>query len=224
MAAFSGIRVLYLEDDALFAATMQRIMLSLSMHVVHLRSPLGAFDILKQENFDIILSDVKMPESNGVSFAEKVREDNADIPIILMSNYQEVEDLHRAIPLRLVDYLVKPISLDKLLESFAKALMHVQKKDKDIHIHDDIFYKPSSKTILYTNSASSVPLGQKEWMLLELLLQNRNHFVTIQTIENVIYDGRLNENSLRNTVLRLREKIKNKTLIKNYRELGYMLK
>lgn len=218
-----NIRILYLEDDERLASSMQKIMQNLSIHTTHLSDPLEALKVASEEMFDIILSDVKMPNMDGITFAKKLREADNNTPIIIMSGYQETDDLHRAIPLHLTDYLIKPVPLDKLLEAFEKALSS-SKKNNGIHLHQHTYYDNTSKAVFHHDSGELIPLGRREWVLLELLLTNRNRYVTTETIENMVYDGALSESSLRNTILRLREKIKSKSLIKNYRELGYMLK
>lgn len=219
-----NIHLLYLEDDERLAQSMQKIMANLSIRVRHFPDPVKALEALNREVFDLILSDVKMPQMDGITFAKKLRDNNNNIPIILISNHQEAEDLRKAIPLQLIDYLVKPVSLDKLLDVFGRALHGSRKTSDGICLHPNVFYDNTTKTVFHKDTDQSIPLGRREWELLELLLANRNRYVTIEIIESVVYEGMLSESSLRNTVMRLREKTKNKTLIKNYRELGYMLK
>jgi len=215
---------LYLEDDERLALSMKKIMNNLSIRVKHFTDPLQALEILKEDVFDMIISDVKMPKMDGISFAKELRDNHNDTPIILMSNHQEAEELRRAIPLKLIDYLIKPVSLDKLLDVFDKALALSPNKNIGIHLYKNVYYDNISRVVFHRDINISIPLGQREWELLELLLKNRNRYVTMEQIENSLYEGILSENSLRNTILRLREKIKSKSLIKNYRELGYMLK
>ncbi len=68
---------------------------------------LGHEKLLKKESFDLVLSDVRLPEGDGISLLEWMRKERMDIPFIIMTGYASVPDAVQAIKLGAIDYLAK---------------------------------------------------------------------------------------------------------------------
>lgn len=79
---------------------------------------------------DIILTDVRMPQMDGIEFATKVLGWNPDCRIIFMSGYMEIEYLRSAIRLAAIDYIEKPIDLPVLCEALARAVREIREKSR----------------------------------------------------------------------------------------------
>ena len=73
-----------------------------------------AFDMLYNHVFDLIVSDIMMPGTDGFSFAKEVRGMNADIPILFMTARDDIASKQRGFRIGVDDYMVKPIELDEL--------------------------------------------------------------------------------------------------------------
>ncbi len=71
---------------------------------------------------DIILSDINMPKLDGLSLVNKIREDDKDIPIVLISAYSDRDKLLQAIEIGVSSYVVKPFTIDELEETIAKVI------------------------------------------------------------------------------------------------------
>jgi len=82
------------------------------------------FEKGKQENPDLILLDVNMPNMDGFETLTKLKEDTqtASIPIIMLTAQQQIDDLNKASNLGAVDYIVKPFNNRTLLEKIYKVL------------------------------------------------------------------------------------------------------
>ena len=74
-----------------------------------------AYDEMYNNLYDLIISDIMMPEINGFEFAETVRRVNKAIPILFMSAKDDLASKQRGFRLGIDDYMVKPIELDELL-------------------------------------------------------------------------------------------------------------
>ena len=74
-----------------------------------------AYDEMYNNLYDLIISDIMMPEINGFEFAETVRRVNKTIPILFMSAKDDLTSKQRGFRLGIDDYMVKPIELDELL-------------------------------------------------------------------------------------------------------------
>lgn len=73
-----------------------------------------AYDALYEKVFDLIISDVMMPGTDGFAFARTVRETNREIPILFMTARDDIASKQRGFRIGADDYMVKPIDLDEL--------------------------------------------------------------------------------------------------------------
>ncbi|SBW10487.1 DNA-binding response regulator CiaR [uncultured Eubacteriales bacterium] len=78
-------------------------------------NPLEAYDLMYSNLYDLIISDVMMPEIDGFEFAETVRQLNKTIPILFMTAKDDIYSKQRGFKLGIDDYMVKPINLDELV-------------------------------------------------------------------------------------------------------------
>lgn len=74
-----------------------------------------AYDEMYNQIYDMIISDIMMPEIDGFEFAETVRQLNKNIPILFMSAKDDLPSKKRGFQLGIDDYMVKPVDLDELL-------------------------------------------------------------------------------------------------------------
>ena len=95
----------------------------------------GARRRLKKEPFDLVLSDVRLPQGDGISLLEWMQRERIDVPFIIMTGYASVQDAVRAIKMGAKDYLAKPVQMDEL-QSLIKNILHprsvIYGKDKGI--------------------------------------------------------------------------------------------
>jgi DNA-binding NtrC family response regulator len=80
------------------------------------------FDSLQKNNFDLILSDLQMPEIDGIELLRKLKNENYEIPFIIMTAFASVESAVEAMKLGSDDYLTKPINLKELLLKINKTI------------------------------------------------------------------------------------------------------
>ena len=76
--------------------------------------------VLAQDDFDLVFSDIKMPEMDGLTFLEKVRSNDLNIPVILISGQGDLESSIRALKLGALDFIVKPVYLKSVDEALQK--------------------------------------------------------------------------------------------------------
>ena len=86
---------------------------------------LEAIELLKKQHFEVVITDIKMPEVDGLSLAKYIADNFPDIIVIIISGYNDLEYARSAIQYRVTDYLLKPLvdqNLILLLESIARRL------------------------------------------------------------------------------------------------------
>src|SRR5256885_5168008 len=108
-------RVLIVDDDPSTLASLSRAFRLAGYDAVVCDHAARAIALLQQERFDIVFSDVVMPDKDGLVMLAELREAGVTTPIIMISGQATVDMAVRATRLRATDFLEKPISSDKLL-------------------------------------------------------------------------------------------------------------
>ncbi|MFN4217050.1 MAG: response regulator [Brevinematales bacterium] len=108
-------RILVIDDDETILEDIRESLLPGGYEVVTETHPLRALERFFSENFDVVLSDIRMPEMNGIDVLHKVREHNPKCPVIIMTAYGDVETAIACINNHAYGFLAKPLNFDELL-------------------------------------------------------------------------------------------------------------
>ena len=115
-------RILIVEDNIMLAGQQKKRLEKSGYEAEITIDEPGARKLLKKESFDLVLSDVRLPEGDGISLLEWLRKERIDIPFIVMTGYASVPDAVKAIKLGAEDYLAKPVKMEELLELIREIL------------------------------------------------------------------------------------------------------
>jgi DNA-binding NtrC family response regulator len=115
-------RILVIDDERNIRTTLKDI-LEFEKHIVEVaENGLKGLEIIKSSTFDIIFSDIKMPEMDGIEVLSKIREFNTDTPIIMISGHGNIETAVECLKKGAFDFIEKPIDLNRLLVTVRNAL------------------------------------------------------------------------------------------------------
>jgi len=125
--------ILLVEDEDMVRAVAERALTRQGYTVVPASEGEEALGLLavqadKEQQFDLIVSDVVMPNMDGPTMAKHVRKNYPDLPILFMSGYAE-EQLRKSIDLDKVNFLPKPFSVAQIAEAVGETLAEHAKKD-----------------------------------------------------------------------------------------------
>jgi two-component system nitrogen regulation response regulator NtrX len=115
-------RLLLVDDDPNTLASLSRAFRLAGYEATVCDSALRAIELLKSQRFDLVLSDVVMPEKDGLALLEDLQALGIAVPVVMISGQATVEMAVRATRLGAVDFLEKPLSTDKLLLTVENAL------------------------------------------------------------------------------------------------------
>ena len=108
-----------------------------------------AIDILdKNEDIDIVLTDMMMPEMDGMELLEKIRSTNNDVTVILITGHSSIESAVDAMRKGAYDYLTKPIDLNKLKITIKNALDNKRLRSENIILKQRMREKFDSTTLI----------------------------------------------------------------------------
>lgn len=160
--------ILVVEDDKDLNRTMCTYLTGQGFEPTGVLSALDAYDAMYEKMFDLIISDIMMPEIDGYEFAKTVRELNQDIPILFTTARDDFESKRKGFKAGIDDYLVKPIDLDELSLRI-EALLRRAKIATSKKIEIGSLTLDAEEHTAYVND-DEIPLTVREFNLLYKLL------------------------------------------------------
>ena len=213
--------VLFIEDDTIMKNQIGEVLSMLFAKVYTTNNGKEGFELYKQYLPDLIILDIKMPIMDGLSLVEKIRKDDYNIPIILLTNFNEKEYLLNAANLSVDGYILKPLEFNNLINAIKKSLQRNPKNSEQFFLAKNLFFNFTTLELYHKNNV--VNLGIKELELLKLLIENYPKTVTKDEIYSALWSyDEISESSIKNLILRIRKKIE-QDIIVSVRGLGYRL-
>lgn len=95
-------------------------------------NPIEALELAKNKNFDIVITDLKMPGLDGLKLLEEIKKKDEDIPIIIITAYGTIDAATEAIQKGGFDFITKPFKKEQILFTIEKAIkwLKVQRENK----------------------------------------------------------------------------------------------
>ena len=155
----SDSRILIVDDNARLRTQLKDFLERFFIEVYEAKDAKEGMEVFKKNTPDIILTDIQMPEVNGLEMVKSIKAINWDIPIVVMSAYDEKEYLLESIRVGVVNYLKKPAKLNVLCEVLIDVLKKIEeKKEKKIFERYtlDLFKENDSLILLYKNNTPVV--------------------------------------------------------------------
>jgi EAL domain-containing protein (putative c-di-GMP-specific phosphodiesterase class I) len=115
-------RILVVDDDDQVLGLHELALKEHGYHVETALNGLAALQVLQRMSFDVILSDIDMPHMDGIQLLERVRAEDLDVPILLITGRPSVDTAIQAIEQGALRYLVKPVTIQALLKVVADAV------------------------------------------------------------------------------------------------------
>ena len=115
-------RILIVDDDAGQRSLLDSFLTSQGLETVPVASGEEALATLRQQAISMMISDVRMPGLSGLETLRRARQENAVLPVLLVTAYADIRDAVVAMRDGAVNYLSKPIDLDELLLSVRQAV------------------------------------------------------------------------------------------------------
>jgi len=213
--------LLIVEDDVFTCNTLSEYLKRRFRFVCSANCEDAAWDLYQKHKPDIVISDIEMPDGNGLDFIKRIRENDAKTRIYVLSGFPTQEYLLEAVKLHLEDFIRKPISTFKLNQFVEQCSAHFSASRKMLSHKESISYSHRRKVLMVKEH--EVHLTHMEINLLELLMEHEGEIVTYEDIETYLYqDKPFNKDSLRTLLSRLRKKLGG-CLIFSHPDVGYRL-
>ena len=109
------LNVLLVEDDLDLAATLMDVMQLENMACDHASNGLAGLQLLQQQQYDVLVLDLNLPKLDGLSVCRQAREQGQDIPVLMLTARDALDDKLQGFEAGSDDYLVKPFEVEELL-------------------------------------------------------------------------------------------------------------
>jgi two-component system, OmpR family, response regulator VicR len=168
----------YVEDDeSLSFVTRDNLELQ-GYRVTYCENGKQAMEMIRQNDFDLCILDVMLPDTDGFTIAEEIRKFNTEVPIIFLTAKSMKEDRIRGLRLGADDYMTKPFSIEELILKVEIFLRRSKIASAPVPTYLTIGnYLLDHKNLLlkYENQAKN--LTQKEADLLKMFMENKNEVI-----------------------------------------------
>ena len=215
-------RILLIEDDTLIGNGLKMGLPAMGFAVDWFKEgPLG-MQALESATYDAAILDLGLPGMDGLDVLKQWRAAGLDVPVLILTARDAISQRVEGLNLGADDYLGKPFDLDEVaarLRALVRRRLGVTSHQLS---HGAVSFDPQTRTV--SLNGQPVALGQKEVMLVELLLLNRQSVLSRSAIEEKIYPWgeEVSSNSVEVLVHRIRRKL-GSGFIKTVHSVGYTL-
>jgi DNA-binding response OmpR family regulator len=221
------LRILLVEDNRRLSNSLLQSLVEDGYAVDPAYDGLEGEEMAQVYPYDAIILDIMLPKKNGLEVCRELRNQRVNVPILMLTARDTVEDRVSGLDSGADDYLVKPFAMEEL-RARLRALLRRRSDDKSGLLKvGDLMLDPATHAV--ERAGQAVELTAKEFSLLEYLMRNANRVVTRSMVENHIwsYDFQASSNVVDVYVRRLRRKLDDpfdEKLIETVRGVGYRLR
>ena len=217
-----NIKILYVEDDEIARENGVEYLENFFETIYEASDAIIALQLYEKYKPDIIITDIQMPKLNGLEFVKRIRQKDKKTQIIVITAFCDREYLLKAIELQLVKYLVKPVREKEFEEALLLCIDSLKEDSSNIvKLDESAYFDLFNKNLVINDEV--IKLRAKEILFLELLIKNKNRYVTYEEIENFVwFDSVMSKDALKTLVKNIKTKIP-KDKILNLTNSGYKI-
>ncbi len=231
-------KILFLEDDQAIAMGLIYSLENENYTVNHVKTVAEAKETFKNDDYDLCLLDVNLPDGNGYEVCKEIKNQN-DTPVIFLTAYDDEVNVVMGLELGADDYICKPFRVKELMARIKTVIRRNEKSSarteepEYLSIKNIRIYVKEAKVVKVdeaSNKEIDTELTAVEYRLLLNFVNNRGNVLTRNQLLQDLWDVSgdfVNDNTLTVYIKRLRDKIEidptNPEIIKTVRGLGYIL-
>ena len=207
-----GTKVFYVEDELFLGKIVKESLESRGFEVIMESDGAKATPLFKKSNPDICVLDIMLPNKDGFTIADEIRELNETVPIIFLTAKTQTEDVVKGFTLGGNDYIRKPFSMEELIVRIQNALKN-KTGDKPKITGDNVTigkYKFQLNRQVLSSGKEDRKLSFRESELLKILFENRDKIIDRKDILNLLWgnDSFFNSRNLDVYITKLRSYLK----------------
>lgn len=146
--------ILIIEDDITFGMMLKTWLIKKGFEVSSVSNIARAKKLIEEQNINIILSDLRLPDNDGIYLLQWMNDKGLNIPFIIMTGYADIQSAVQAIKLGAYDYVAKPVNPEELLKKISEAL---QPKDTPKTSSSKQNLENKASSLSPTNDSNELP-------------------------------------------------------------------
>lgn len=213
-------RLLLIEDDHMIGRAVQQGLVAAGFAVDWVRDGREAELALAHGLHQLAILDLGLPRRDGMAVLASLRRSGSDMPVIIASARDAVQDRIAGLNAGADDYVLKPFDLDELCARVRALLRRHAGSGSPLYVAGELTLDPVRR--LVTLRGEPVTLSGREFTILELLMQRPGAVLSREKLEESVYGWgeEVGSNAIEVHLHYLRKKLGNET-IKNVRGVGY---
>jgi DNA-binding response OmpR family regulator len=218
-------RILVVEDEKRIADFLTRGLQGAGYAVDPASTGAAASELLHAAEYDLVILDIMLPDVDGLSILERIRNRKSGPPVLILSARGAVDDRVKGLELGADDYLTKPFAFVELLARVRVLLRRGQPTPERLAVGDLTLDCIRRKV---TRASENIDLAPKEFGILEYMMRNKgrplSRTMIVEHVWDMDYDGLTNIVDV--YIRHLRSKIDDRfprKLIQTVRGIGYMI-
>jgi len=214
--------VLLIEDDPLVASGIRSGLMTFDFVVDHVSTIKAARQALQTVSSDVVILDRGLPDGDGLHLLSEWREQEIDVPVLVLTARDAVRDRVDGLQGGADDYLVKPFDLNELVARLQALLRRAAGRSRDLINHGALALDPTAREVYVAGQL--IMLSRRELVLLETFLQSSRSVLSADQLKISIYgmNDDVESNALTVHIHHLRRKL-GSGVIETVRGLGYRL-
>ncbi|WP_019153634.1 response regulator transcription factor [Robertmurraya massiliosenegalensis] len=224
-------KILIVEDET-YMMDLLKIHLRTEYDILEAKDGQTAIDILQEKSFDAIILDVMLPYVSGWEVCKKIREHDAETPILMLTARSELSDKVMGLDMGADDYLVKPFEFEELKARIRALLRRYEHRkpessEENKYVYFNGLFRIDLNSRQLFLDQQQIELTAKEFDLLSLLASNPNRVFTRELLLDKIWDFnevrdlRNVDSHIKNIRIKLKKVIEDLTFIQTVWGVGY---
>ena len=213
-------QLLLVEDDRPLATGLQKALQAQGFAVNHVETGQAALHVIDTETPDLVILDIGLPDIDGLTVLKKLRKKHSELPVLLLTARDSLDDKVLGLDSGADDYLAKPFDMTELLARLRVIERRLaQVKTARIVIRNVSLDTVGQKVLV---DGADIELPRREYMLLKTLMENAGRVQTRPVLESRLYSWgeEVASNALEVHIHHLRKKVGN-DFIRTIRGVGY---
>jgi len=215
-------RLLLVEDDTLLGDGIRAGLSQQGYAVDWVESAESAQLALETGQYDLMVLDLGLPGMPGLEFLTRLREAGKDLPVLILTARDAVQDRITGLDSGADDYLTKPFELEELGARIRALLRRHSGRASPLVRHGDLVMDPAAHQV--TLKGEQVDISPREFSILQMLLENRGKVMSRSRLEEGLYswNAEVESNTVEVHIHHLRRKL-GADLIRTIRGVGYII-
>lgn len=201
-------KILIAEDDKELRLLFQRVLTRNGYSVQGAEDGMQALQMLDKDYYDLIISDIMMPEMNGYELVSSLRDSGINTPVLMITAKDAYDDMRQGFLSGTDDYMVKPVNVNEMVLRVGALLRRAQMISERKQTIGSTVLEYDSMTVI--SDGKEMVLPQKEFMLLYKMASYPGKIFTRQQIMDDIwgYDSETDPHTVEVHIGRLRERFR----------------